>query len=53
MYYDRIDVSEGTDPTKSNKSRECMICQSWLFNHSNFKIMYVMIVMILQCCVLI
>ena len=25
LYYDRIEVSEGTDPTKSNKSRECMI----------------------------
>ena len=33
MYYDRIDISEGIDPTKSNKSRECMICHSWLFNH--------------------
>ena len=26
LYYDRIDVSEGIDPTKSNKSRECMVC---------------------------
>ena len=25
LYYNRIDVREGTDPTKSNKSRECMI----------------------------
>ena len=25
LYYDRTEVSEGTDPTKSNKSRECMI----------------------------
>ena len=25
LYYDRIDISEGIDPTKSNKSRECMI----------------------------
>ena len=51
MYYDRIDISEGLDLTKSNKSRECMIC--FLIIGSNFKIMYVMIVMILQCCVLI
>ena len=26
LYYDRIDISEGIDPTKSNKSRECMVC---------------------------
>ena len=25
LYYDRIDVIEGIDPTKS-KSKECMIC---------------------------
>ena len=33
LYYDRIDISEGTDPTKSNKSRECMICHYWFFDH--------------------
>ena len=33
LYYDRIDISKGIDPTKSNKSRECMICQYWFFNH--------------------
>ena len=32
MYYNRIDISKGTDPTKSNKSKECMICHYWLFN---------------------
>ena len=25
LYYERIDKSEGTDPTKSNKSNKCMI----------------------------
>ena len=33
LYYDRIDTSEGIDPTKSNKSRECMICNYFSFNH--------------------
>ena len=33
LYYERIDTSEGTNPTKSNKSRECMICYYWFFNH--------------------
>ena len=26
LEYDRIDVSEGTDVDKSNKSKECMLC---------------------------
>ena len=33
LYYDRIDISEGIDPTKSNKSREYMICHYSFFNH--------------------
>ena len=33
LYYDRIDISEGIDPTKSNKTRECMICHYFFFNH--------------------
>ena len=32
-YYDRIDISEGIDPTKSNKNKEFMICHYWFFNH--------------------
>ena len=46
LYYDRIDISEEIDPTKSNKSRECMICHYSFFMDSNFKIIYVMFVMI-------
>ena len=33
LYYDRIDISKEIDPTKSNKSRECMICHYLFFNH--------------------
>ena len=33
LYYDRIDISEGIDPTKSNKSRDCMIFHCSFFNH--------------------
>ena len=33
LYYNRIDISKGIDPTKSNRSKECMICHYWLFNH--------------------
>ena len=33
LYYDKIDISEGTDPTKSNRSKEQMIWHYWYFNH--------------------
>ena len=33
MHYDRTDVSERVDLTKSNNSKECMICHCWFFNH--------------------
>ena len=33
LYYDRIDTSKGIDLAKSNKSKECMICHSFFFNH--------------------
>ena len=32
LYCDRIDLTEGTDPAKSNNGRECMVCQYWYFN---------------------
>ena len=31
LYYDRIDTSKGIDPTKNNKSRECMIYLFFFF----------------------
>ena len=33
LYYDRIDISDGIDPTKSNKCKDCMIFHYWIFNH--------------------
>ena len=33
LYYDRIDIREGIDLAKRNKSKECMICHYWFFNH--------------------
>ena len=33
LYYDRIDLSEGIDLTKSNRSKECMIWHYWFFNY--------------------
>ena len=31
LYYDRIDVSEGTDINKKKSSKECDICYYWHF----------------------
>ena len=31
LYYDRIDVSEGIDFDKTNKSKECSVCHYWYF----------------------
>ena len=33
LYCDRIDINEGVDLAKSNKSKEYLICYYWLFNH--------------------
>ena len=45
LYYDKIDISEGIHPTKSNESKESFVTIGFLTMDSNFKIMYVMIVM--------
>ena len=34
--YDRIDISEGIDMNKTNKSKECDICHYWNFLNKNF-----------------
>ena len=37
LYFDRIDVSEGTDVNKTSASKECDICHYWYFlNYSSF-----------------
>ena len=36
LEYDRIDVSEGIDLDKRNKSKECDICHYWYFLDKNF-----------------
>ena len=35
--YERIDISEGTDFNKTNKSVKCMICHYWYFKDIGFK----------------
>ena len=34
--YERIDISEGIDINKTNKSKECMLCHYWYFLDNNF-----------------
>ena len=36
LEYDRIDISEGIDVDKTNKSKECMLCHYWYFLNKNF-----------------
>ena len=36
LKYDRIDISEGIDVNKTNKSKECMFCHYWHFLNKNF-----------------
>ena len=31
LEYDRIDISEGIDLNKTNKSKESMLCHYWYF----------------------
>ena len=33
LHYDKIDISEVIDPTKSNRSRKYITSHSWFFNH--------------------
>ena len=37
LQYERIDVSEGIDLNKSDKSKECMICHYWYFRDIGYK----------------
>ena len=36
LKYDRIDISEGIDINKRDKSKECMFCHYWYFLNKNF-----------------
>ena len=36
LKYNRVDISEGIDVSKTNESRECKICHYWYFLNKNF-----------------
>ena len=37
LQYGRIDVSEGIDVDRTNKSKECMLCHYWYFGDVCYK----------------
>ena len=37
LYYDKIDISEGSDINKTSASKECIICHYWYFLDKGFK----------------
>ena len=37
LQYERIDISQGIDFDKTNKTVECMICHYWYFKDIGFK----------------
>ena len=37
LQYERIDILEGINSDKTNKSRECIICHYWHFRDIGFK----------------
>ena len=45
LYYNRIDITEKIDPTKSNKSNVTTV---FLIMGSNFKLLYAMVAMMLS-----
>ena len=36
LEYDEINISEGIDVSKTNESKECMLCHYWFFLNKNF-----------------
>ena len=36
LKYDKIDITEGIDLNKNNKSRKCMFCHYWYYLNKNF-----------------
>ena len=36
LKYDKIDITEGIDVDKTNKSREYMFCHYWCYLNKNF-----------------
>ena len=36
LKYDKIDIIEGIDLDKTNKSKECMFCHYWYYLNKNF-----------------
>ena len=35
--YDKVDISEGIDVNRTNRSKECTLCHYWYFLNKSFK----------------
>ena len=47
LYYNRVNINEGTDLAKSSNNKECMICHYFFFSQGQLKFhLYAMVVMI-------
>ena len=47
LYYDRVDLSKGIDPAKSNISEGCIVYPYWFLNHGfKFENLFLLIDMI-------
>ena len=46
LKYDKIDISEGIDVNKKDRSKGCMFCHYWYFLNKNFTSVSVMVAMI-------
>ena len=47
LKYDRIDISEGIDVDKTNKSRECKFCHYWYFLNKNFSYAHLLVMVVI------
>ena len=36
LKYDKIDITEGIEFNKTNKSKKCMFCRYWYYLNKNF-----------------
>ena len=48
LKYDKIDITEGIDLNKTNKSKKWMFCHYWYYLNKNFSVMDHLLVMVVK-----
>ena len=46
--YDKIDITQGIDLNKTNKSKKRMFCHYWYYLNKNFSVMAHLLVMVVK-----